>query len=199
MKDLSPDDRPREKLLRHGAAALGDNELVALVLGSGSRRTRRARRRQRAAARARRAARPGAIGVRRSGAGRRHRRGEGGASSWPRSSSAAGRWRIAPAARVQLRDAARCGRATCCRRSGRAPVEHFGVVLLDTKHRVLRTTVVAVGTLNTTIVRAARRVPRGDARRGSGGRRVPQSSVRRSQPEPRRRRADAAAGGGRRR
>ena len=38
MKDLSPDDRPREKLLRHGAAALGDNELVALVLGSGSRR-----------------------------------------------------------------------------------------------------------------------------------------------------------------
>ena len=38
MKDLSPNDRPREKLLRHGAAALGDNELVALVLGSGYRR-----------------------------------------------------------------------------------------------------------------------------------------------------------------
>src|SRR5205823_6028602 len=38
MKELSPDDRPREKLLRHGAAALGDNELVALVLGSGYRR-----------------------------------------------------------------------------------------------------------------------------------------------------------------
>src|SRR5439155_17859890 len=30
-------DRPREKLLRHGAAALGDNELLALVLGSGFR------------------------------------------------------------------------------------------------------------------------------------------------------------------
>jgi DNA repair protein RadC len=38
MKDLSLDDRPREKLSRHGAAALGDNELVALVLGHGSRR-----------------------------------------------------------------------------------------------------------------------------------------------------------------
>src|SRR5437899_11026536 len=38
MRDLSPDDRPREKLLCHGAAALGDNELVALVLGHGSRR-----------------------------------------------------------------------------------------------------------------------------------------------------------------
>ena len=37
MKDLSPDDRPRAKLLRHGVAALGDNELVALVIGSGSR------------------------------------------------------------------------------------------------------------------------------------------------------------------
>src|SRR5262245_58374779 len=35
MKELSPDDRPREKLLRHGVSALGDNELVALVLGSG--------------------------------------------------------------------------------------------------------------------------------------------------------------------
>src|SRR5918994_704420 len=38
MKDLLPDDRPREKLRHHGAAALGDNELVALVLGSGSSR-----------------------------------------------------------------------------------------------------------------------------------------------------------------
>ena len=38
MKDLLPDDRPREKLRQHGAAALGDNELIALVIGNGSRR-----------------------------------------------------------------------------------------------------------------------------------------------------------------
>src|SRR5581483_8651272 len=38
MKTLLPSDRPREKLLRHGAGALGDNELVALVLGTGGRR-----------------------------------------------------------------------------------------------------------------------------------------------------------------
>src|SRR5689334_7286280 len=38
MKDLSRGDRPREKLQRHGVAALGDNELLALVIGSGSRR-----------------------------------------------------------------------------------------------------------------------------------------------------------------
>ena len=37
MKELSPQDRPREKLARAGAGALGDNELVALVLGSGVR------------------------------------------------------------------------------------------------------------------------------------------------------------------
>ena len=34
---LAPQDRPREKLVRAGAAALGDNELVALLLGSGVR------------------------------------------------------------------------------------------------------------------------------------------------------------------
>ena len=38
MVTLAPHDRPREKLLRHGAGALGDNELVALVLGTGGRR-----------------------------------------------------------------------------------------------------------------------------------------------------------------
>jgi DNA repair protein RadC len=37
VKDLLADDRPREKLSRAGASALGDNELVALVLGSGTR------------------------------------------------------------------------------------------------------------------------------------------------------------------
>lgn len=35
MKGLAPQDRPREKLVRAGAASLGDNELVALVLGTG--------------------------------------------------------------------------------------------------------------------------------------------------------------------
>ena len=34
MKELALDDRPREKLARHGAGALGDNELVAIVLAS---------------------------------------------------------------------------------------------------------------------------------------------------------------------
>ena len=35
---------------------------------------------------------------------------------------------------------------------GNRPVEQFGVVLLDTKHRVMRTTVVTIGTLDASIV-----------------------------------------------
>ena len=37
MKDVAPHDRPREKLERLGARGLGDNELLAVVIGSGSR------------------------------------------------------------------------------------------------------------------------------------------------------------------
>ncbi|MFZ5768718.1 MAG: RadC family protein [Bacillota bacterium] len=36
MRDLPPDDRPREKLMRHGAEVLSTSELLAVVLGSGS-------------------------------------------------------------------------------------------------------------------------------------------------------------------
>jgi DNA repair protein RadC len=35
VKPLAPQDRPREKLARAGVGSLGDNELVALVLGTG--------------------------------------------------------------------------------------------------------------------------------------------------------------------
>jgi DNA repair protein RadC len=35
MKGVAPHDRPREKLQRLGVATLGDNELVAVVLGAG--------------------------------------------------------------------------------------------------------------------------------------------------------------------
>lgn len=35
MRGLAPHDRPREKLVRTGVGALGDNELLAIVLGHG--------------------------------------------------------------------------------------------------------------------------------------------------------------------
>ena len=36
MKALAPHDRPREKLARAGVGTLGDNELVAILLGTGT-------------------------------------------------------------------------------------------------------------------------------------------------------------------
>ena len=149
MKDLSPDDRPREKLLRHGVAALGDNELVALVLGNGSRRT-------------------GALGV-----ANELLKAQGGLHGLVRSTSddLARVVGIGPAKAAQLLAALELGRRTLAHAPGERvrlrtprdaaayllpaygsrPVEHFGVVLLDSKHHVLRTTVLAVGTSNTTV------------------------------------------------
>ena len=150
MKGLSADDRPREKLLRLGAAALGDNELVALVLGSGRRGA-------------------GALEL-----ANQLLQTRGGLHGLARSTSAdlacvagvgsakaaqvvaaleLGRrsLRHAPGARVQLRSP-RDAAAYLLPAFGARPVEHFGVVLLDSKHRVLRSTIVASGTLNTTIV-----------------------------------------------
>lgn len=57
----------------------------------------------------------------------------------------------APAARVRLRSPKDTA-AYLLPAFGSRPVEQFGVVLLDSTHRVLRTTIVAVGTLNSTVV-----------------------------------------------
>jgi DNA repair protein RadC len=150
MKDLSPDDRPREKLLRHSAAALGDNELVALVLGSGFRGAGALR-----VANELLRARGGVHGLVRSTIDDLTRTDGVGSAKAAQLLAALELGRrtlaFAPSARVQLltpRDAASYLMPTF----GARPVEQFGIVLLDTKHRVLRTTIVASGTLNSTVV-----------------------------------------------
>jgi DNA repair protein RadC len=150
MKDLAPGDRPREKLLTHGAAALGDNELLALVLGSGSRE-----RNALAVANELLAARGGLPGLLR--------------SSVDDLSRASG---VGHAKAAQVLAAIELGRRALSHRYRERPqllapsetaaflmpvfggrtIEQFGVVLLDTKYRVIRTTLVAMGTLNSTIV-----------------------------------------------
>lgn len=150
MKDLLPDDRPREKLRHHGAAALGDNELVALVLGNGSRRGNAL-----SVANALLAAHGGLHGltrctaddfVRIPGIGRAR-------SAQIVAALELGRRTLAhaPSARLQIRgpeDAA----AFLMPRFGSRGVEQFGILLLDAKHRVMRTAVLSVGTLNSSIV-----------------------------------------------
>jgi DNA repair protein RadC len=150
MKDLSPDDRPREKLSRHGVAALGDNELVALVIGNGSRH-----RDALTLANALLAAHGGLHGLTRStcddlmrvaGIGRARAAQIVGAIELGRRTLA-----HAPSERLRL-NAPREVAAYLMPRFGSCGVEQFGIVLLDSKHRVIRTAVLAVGTLNSSIV-----------------------------------------------
>ncbi len=150
MKELAINDRPREKLLAHGPAALGDNELVALVLGSGRRHLDAL-----AMANELLAARDGLHGLSRSSPGDLARAPGIGPAKAAQILAAVelGRRTLthAPRSRVQLltpRDTVGYLMPTF----GGRPVEQFGIVLLDTKYRVLRTTVLAIGTLNTTVV-----------------------------------------------
>jgi DNA repair protein RadC len=150
MKDLSPDDRPREKLSRHGVAALGDNELVALVIGNGSRHKDAL-----SVANELLAAHGGLHGLTRStcddlarvsGIGRARAAQIVGAIELGRRTLAR-----APSERLRI-NAPHEAAAYLMPRFGSRGLEQFGIVLLDSKHRVLRTTVLAVGTLNSSIV-----------------------------------------------
>ena len=150
MKELALGDRPREKLLRHGATALGDNELVALVLGSGHRRAGVL-----AVANELLAARGGLHGLVRSTCDDCSRVPGVGVAKAAQLLAAVelGRRTLLrpPNARTPLRSPSEAA-AYLMPAFGARLVEHFGIVLLDAKHRVLRTTLLAVGTLNTTVV-----------------------------------------------
>jgi len=150
MKAVAPHDRPREKLERLGAAALGDNELLALVLGSGSRELDVLALANRLLEQS-----GGLHGLTRSGVGALR--------------DVAG---IGQARAAQVLAAVELGRRTLVRGTderprlnsprqlaayllplyGAHPVEQFGIVMLDTKHRVIRTKILSVGSLDTTIV-----------------------------------------------
>ena len=149
MKIVAPHDRPREKLERLGAASLGDNELLAIVLGHG---------------RARSSALDMANAL------------LAGGGLYGLARVKYGELRQVPgigAARAaQVLAAIELGRRTLARGGemrpqlsnpravaeyllppfGNRTVEQFGVLLLDTKHRVLRTSVLSVGTLDASIV-----------------------------------------------
>jgi DNA repair protein RadC len=150
MKELSPSDRPREKLARLGVAALGDNELLALVIGNGDRR-----RDALALANELLSASGGVHGLAHAGCEELGRVAGIGRARAAQVVAAVelGRRTLthAPSARVQIRSPKEAA-AYLLPTFGSRAVEQFGVVLLDSKHRVIRTTLVAVGTLNTTVV-----------------------------------------------
>jgi len=150
MKELSVDDRPREKLLRHGASSLGDNELVALVIGQGSRGAGAL-----SVANRLLAEHGGLHGLMRSTPEELSRvTGIGSArAAQIVAAMELGRRTLARGAQARacVRNAREAGQYLLPRFGGRA-VEQFGVILLDSKHRVMRAVIVASGTLNTTIV-----------------------------------------------
>lgn len=150
MKTVAPHDRPREKLERVGAAGLGDNELLAIILSHGDPRASALE-----LANAVLASAGGLHGLARVTTDDL-RRVPG----------------IGAARAAQLLAAVEAGRRTLVRprrdrtqilgagdaaqllvpQFGALPVEHFGLLLLDTKHRVIRTTLLSVGTLDASIV-----------------------------------------------
>ena len=149
MKLLAPHDRPREKLDRLGPAALGDNELLAAVLGHGSQHESALDIANRVLALA-----GGVHGLTRALEGHLQRVSGVGPASAARIRAAIelGRRTLnVPVERTRLggpRDVA----AYLLPRYGARPVEQFGVVLLDTRHRVLRASVLSVGTLDASLV-----------------------------------------------
>lgn len=150
MKHVAPHDRPREKLERLGPSGLGDNELLALVLGSGTRGGDALQLANRLLECA-----DGLHGLTRIGGGEL------------RLVPGIGRARAA-----QVLAAVELGRRTLARdrvdrprlttprqlaglllpEYGSRPVEQFGIVLLDTKHRLIRIKLVSSGSLDTTVV-----------------------------------------------
>ena len=150
MKDLIPADRPREKLARVGAAALGDNELVALVLGHGTCRANALTLANTLLARA-----GGVRGLSRGGLAQILGVPGVGAAHAARVVAAL---ELGRRAMVAPRDArARFTAADDLARFlvpqfGWRPVEHFGALLLDGRNRLLRTAVVSIGTLDASVV-----------------------------------------------
>ena len=150
MEMLAPHDRPREKLDRFGAGALGDNELLALLLGhglSGASALEIANRMLAAAG--------GLHGLVRT-SGEELARADGiGAALAARIVAALelGRrtLRRPPALRPQLLNA-RDMADVLVPEFGAHPVERFGVVLLDARHRLLRTRLLTVGSVDASLV-----------------------------------------------
>lgn len=149
MRRVAPVDRPREKLARVGAEALGDNELLALVLGAGTRSRGALTVAQDVLEMA-----GGLAGLVRLGPDDLDQVSGVGVSRAARVLAAVelGRRTLARDApeRPRILTSDDAGDYLMPRYSGFG-VERFGVMLLDQKQRVIRTTVISTGTLDSSV------------------------------------------------
>jgi DNA repair protein RadC len=143
---LSLHDRPREKLERLGTAALGDNELVAVLIGHGTTRQDAL-----AIANAVVTASGGIVGLTRVTREDLARVPGVGAVIASRILAGVelGRRTLVPTSdpRPRLR-APRDSAAWLLPRYGASPVERFGVMLLDARHRLIRARVLSIGSVD---------------------------------------------------
>lgn len=162
MKLVAPHDRPREKLARLGTSGLGDNELLAIVLGHGLARANALE-----LANAVLVALGGLHAVMRAtpddlrrvrGIGRARASQIVAAIELGRRTLLRGRHE-----RPQIRSSRDVAELLVPQFGGKS-VEQFGAVLLDTKHRVLRVSLLSIGTLDASIVH-----PRDVFREAAGG------------------------------
>jgi DNA repair protein RadC len=144
------DDRPREKLGRIGASALGDDELLAIVIGGGTSGTS-----ARGLAATLLAVAGGLHGLLRTGRDDLLRvKGFGEArAAQVLAALEIGRRVLAsqPGERLQIKSPRDAAHLLMPEFSAR-PVEQFGLLMLDTRHRVIRTAVLTVGSLDGTAV-----------------------------------------------
>ena len=149
MKELAPQDRPREKLARAGVNALGDNELLAVLLGSGVRGRNALAVAQQVLDLA-----GGLQGLAHVGLDELRRVVGVGAPRAARLLAAIelGRRAVISGAgeRPKLASTAAVGQYLLPLYGGHR-VERFGVVLLDAKNRLIRTTILSIGTLESSI------------------------------------------------
>ena len=149
MRCVAVNDRPREKLVRAGVGALGDNELVALLLGTGM-RSRGAL----AVAQDVLDAAGGAGGLTRIGVDDLTRVPGVGSSRAARLLAAVelGRRVLTRPAedRPRFRTSADVGQFLLARYGGHRE-ERFGVVMLDAKLRLLRAETISIGSLDASV------------------------------------------------
>ncbi len=150
MRGIAPYDRPRERLDRVGTAALGDHELLAIVLGNGH-----GGRSALDLASAVLESAGGLHGLVRATADELRRVAGIGAARAAQVLAAVelGRRTLArvPHERVQLMTPHEVA-AYLMPEFGSGAVEQFGVVILDSKHRVLKTRLLSVGSLDASVV-----------------------------------------------
>ena len=150
MKTVAPHDRPREKLERLGTAGLGDNELRAVVLGSGSRGRNALDLANDVIDRA-----GGMHGLTRVTVGDLRRVAGVGRARAAQVLAAIelGRRTLARGGveRPNLRSPAQLA-AHLLPQYGAGAVEQFGIVMLDSKSRLLQIRIVATGTIDAAVV-----------------------------------------------